>query len=78
MALAPGESKTVTFSIRTEDFAYWLSDDRFAATAGPVEVMTGPNAADVRTGVFDYRPPRDAELSSAGTRPSPAGSPPGR
>lgn len=78
VALAPGESRTVTFSIRAEDFAYWLSDDRFAATAGPVEVMTGPDAADVRTGVFDYRPLRDAELSSGGTRPSPAGSPPDR
>lgn len=54
--LAPGEGTTVTFRLSTAQFAYWQAGDRFAAPAGPIDVMTGPSAGEVQTVRLDYRP----------------------
>ncbi|MET0313375.1 MAG: glycoside hydrolase family 3 N-terminal domain-containing protein [Hansschlegelia sp.] len=54
--LQPGETSTVEFIVSPQDFSYWTHDGRSVATAGPIEVMTGPDSADVKSATLDYRP----------------------
>ncbi|BBK33847.1 beta-glucosidase [Stella humosa] len=56
VTLAPEETATVTFQVKAEDFAYWQAGDRFAAPAGPIDVMTGPSAGEVQTVRLEYAP----------------------
>ena len=54
--LAPGEAGTVRFRVSADQIAWWLAGDRFAAAPGPIDVMTGPSAGEVRTVRIDYVP----------------------
>ena len=56
VVLAPGETRLIRFPLTPDMFAYWRQGDRFDAAPGPIEVMIGLNAADVRTARFEYRP----------------------
>ncbi|MCC7275090.1 MAG: glycoside hydrolase family 3 C-terminal domain-containing protein [Alphaproteobacteria bacterium] len=56
VTLVPGESGTVTFTVTPDMFAYWQEGDRFAAPAGPIDVMIGPSAGEVQTAQFRYVP----------------------
>ncbi|MGE0718558.1 MAG: glycoside hydrolase family 3 N-terminal domain-containing protein [Alphaproteobacteria bacterium] len=56
LRLAPGEAGTVSFTVTPAMFAWWQEGDRFAAAAGPIDVMTGPDAGTVQTARFDYVP----------------------
>ncbi|CAH1648309.1 Periplasmic beta-glucosidase [Hyphomicrobiales bacterium] len=48
VALEPGETRTVTLSLKAEDLAYWHADGRWATDAGRFRVMTGANSADLQ------------------------------
>lgn len=54
--LAPGETRDVELSVKPEDFGHWTADARFEIPAGEIEVMTGPDAKDLKSARFDYRP----------------------
>ena len=56
VALAPGESKTISFAVTPDLYAYWREGDRFEASEGPIEVMIGLDANAVETASFTYRP----------------------
>ena len=53
VALAPGETKTVTLTIDCEALAYW-DDARqsWVAEAGEFEVLVGTSSQDIRAGSF--------------------------
>jgi beta-glucosidase len=46
--LEPGESKTVSFPLSTEDLAIWDRDMHFVAEAGKFRVMIGTSSEDIR------------------------------
>lgn len=47
--LAPGESRTVTFTLPAEELAFWdVSRSRFCVAAGDYTVMAGASSADIR------------------------------
>lgn len=54
VALAPGETRTVTLSIDEKDLAYWHPDGRWATDARRFRVMTGANAADLQAAEFTF------------------------
>jgi len=54
--LQPGETRDVEIALKPEDFGYWTADAGFEIPAGPIEVMTGPDAEDLKSARFDYRP----------------------
>lgn len=54
--LAPGETREVALPLEPKDFGYWTTDLRFEIPAGAIEVMTGPDAADLKSARFEYRP----------------------
>ncbi|MGA0532073.1 glycoside hydrolase family 3 N-terminal domain-containing protein [Hansschlegelia sp. KR7-227] len=56
VTLQPGEARTVEMAVTPETFAYWRSAQAYGATAGPVEIMTGPNAEELKSTTVDYRP----------------------
>lgn len=56
VALEPGETKTVELPVTDADFGYWTTAKDFGATAGPIEVMTGPDAENVQKTTLEYRP----------------------
>ncbi|MFD1704462.1 beta-glucosidase BglX [Methylopila henanensis] len=56
VALKAGETKTVELTVAEKDFGYWKSETDFGATAGPIDVMTGPDAANVQTTTLTYAP----------------------
>jgi beta-glucosidase len=65
IALAPGERRTVHFTLAAADLAYWdVTQDRFVVEAARHTVMVGGSSADIRrTAVVAVRgdqvPPRD-------------------
>lgn len=52
----PRETQTVSFEISPKDFSYYDAENRFVATKGPIDVMTGPDVEDVKAATFDYAP----------------------
>jgi len=49
ITLAPGEVRTVTFSVKSADLAWWNdSRHRFEARTGEVRLMVGSSSADIR------------------------------
>ena len=46
--LKAGETKTVSFSITTNDFKFYNSDLKYDWEAGEFEIMIGPNSKDVK------------------------------
>ncbi|MFC6997458.1 beta-glucosidase BglX [Rufibacter roseus] len=48
LAFAPGEKKTITFTLTKEDLAFWRQDMTFGAEPGDFKVMVGPNSRDVQ------------------------------
>ncbi|MFO1148376.1 MAG: beta-glucosidase BglX [Alsobacter sp.] len=68
VTLGPKEVGTVHMTLTEQDLAFWQPDGRFAPPEGGViEVMTGPNAAELRQTSFSYVP----TLKSAGAPASP-------
>ncbi|MEL7121708.1 MAG: beta-glucosidase BglX [Bacteroidota bacterium] len=53
--LTKGESKTVTFSLTTEDLAFWGIDMNFTHEAGDFEVFVGGNSIDVISQKFEVQ-----------------------
>lgn len=46
IGLEPGESKEVTFNLKTEDLHYYGADGKWGVEPGTIQVWIGPNAAD--------------------------------
>jgi beta-glucosidase len=54
--LAPGESKTVVFTLSSPDLALWDRNMRFVMEPGTFRVMVGSSSEDIRlTGQFEIR-----------------------
>ena len=54
MALNPGESRTVTFTLTPEDLKFYNSELKYDWEAGDFEVMVGGNARDVKSVVVGW------------------------
>ena len=52
IALQPGESKTVSFTISINDLKFYNSELKFVAEPGDFKVMIGPNSRDVKEAAF--------------------------
>ncbi|MDT8432105.1 MAG: glycoside hydrolase family 3 N-terminal domain-containing protein [Bacteroidales bacterium] len=50
--IAPGEQKTVTFSLHSDHLKFYDIDMEFVAEPGEFEVMVGPNSSDLLTARF--------------------------
>jgi len=53
IALKPGESREIAFSITEEDLKYFLPDRSFRAEAGAFRLFVGPNSRDVKEAAFE-------------------------
>jgi beta-glucosidase len=49
VTLAPGESKTVTFTLDSEAFRMWNQKMQRVVEPGEFDIMTGPNSVDLKT-----------------------------
>jgi fibronectin type III domain protein len=49
VTLAPGESKTVQFTLDREAFALWNQEMKRVVEPGAFEIMVGPNSVDLKT-----------------------------
>ncbi|HEX3913313.1 MAG TPA: glycoside hydrolase family 3 N-terminal domain-containing protein [Steroidobacteraceae bacterium] len=49
ISLAPGESKTVTFTLTPEAFRMWNIDMRRVVEPGAFDIMAGPDSVDLKT-----------------------------
>ncbi|RFB01587.1 glycoside hydrolase family 3 N-terminal domain-containing protein [Parvularcula marina] len=49
VTLAPGETKSVSFTLTPEQFAYWGPDGEWQVDAGAINYMIGSSSADIRT-----------------------------
>jgi beta-glucosidase len=49
VALEPGASTTVTFTLGPEAFQFWNADMQRVVEPGAFEIMTGPNSAELQT-----------------------------
>ncbi|MBA9075334.1 beta-glucosidase BglX [Rufibacter quisquiliarum] len=49
LAFAPGETKTITFTLTKEDLSFWRQDMTFGAEPGDFKIMVGGNSRDVQT-----------------------------
>ncbi|AKQ47715.1 beta-glucosidase [Rufibacter radiotolerans] len=49
LAFAPGEKKTISFTLNTQDLSFWRQDMTFGAEPGDFKVMVGGNSRDVQT-----------------------------
>ena len=54
MALNPGESRTVTFTLTPEDLKFYNSELKYDWEAGDFDVMVGGNARDVKSVVVGW------------------------
>jgi beta-glucosidase len=52
VSLAPGETKTVTFTLTPETFRIWNIDMQRVVEPGAFEVMVGPNSVELKTTVL--------------------------
>jgi beta-glucosidase len=53
VSLAPGESKTVQFTLDREAFALWNQEMKRVVEPGAFEIMVGPNSVDLKTVTLD-------------------------
>jgi beta-glucosidase len=53
VTLAPGESKTVQFTLDREAFALWNQEMKRVVEPGAFEIMVGPNSVDLKTTTLD-------------------------
>jgi beta-glucosidase len=53
ITLAPGESKTVQFTLDREAFALWNQEMKRVVEPGAFEIMVGPNSVDLKTTTLD-------------------------
>jgi beta-glucosidase len=49
ITLAPGEKRTVTFTLGPDDFAFYNADMHKVVEPGTVDIMVGPSSADTST-----------------------------
>jgi beta-glucosidase len=57
LVLGPQEVGTIKLTLDEKDLAFWQPDGRFAPPAGgTIDVLTGPNAGDLRQAQFSYAP----------------------
>ena len=49
VTLAPGETKTVRFTLGEDDFRFWNKDMQRVVEPGDFEIMTGSSSADVQS-----------------------------
>ncbi len=52
IALKPGESKTVSFTLTADDLRFYNSDLKYAAEPGDFKVFVGSNSRDVKEANF--------------------------
>lgn len=52
LTFKPGEKKTVTFTLSSEDLAFWRADMTYGAEPGDFKVFVGPNSRDVQEKSF--------------------------
>ncbi len=52
VALNPGETKTVSFSLTRDDLRFFNSDLQYKAEAGDFDILIGPNSRDLATAKF--------------------------
>jgi len=55
VALQPGESKTVTFTITSDKLAFYNIDSKKVVEPGEFEAMVGPNSKDLQTVTFTVK-----------------------
>ncbi|SFB90491.1 beta-glucosidase [Zunongwangia mangrovi] len=55
VSLAPGESKTVKFTIDKEMITYFTANKKWEAEAGDFEVMIGGNSVDLKKANFEFK-----------------------
>jgi beta-glucosidase len=53
--LAPGESREVTFTIRTDDLAFYTGRGRWETEPGAFKVVVGGNSRDLKEASFTLR-----------------------
>jgi beta-glucosidase len=53
VTLAPGESKTVQFTLDREAFALWNQEMKRVVEPGAFEIMVGPNSVELKTTTLD-------------------------
>ena len=53
VTLAPGERRTVRFTLGPEAFRLWDADMREVVEPGRFDIMTGPNSRDLQTVTLD-------------------------
>jgi len=51
-SLKPGETKSVSFKLTTNDLAFWNNESKFQAESGDFDVWIGSNSADGLQGTF--------------------------
>ena len=56
VALKAGESKTITFKLRSDDLRFYNSELKFAAEPGEFKVFVGGNSRDVKEANFKLTP----------------------
>ena len=56
VALAPGEQKTITFKLTSDDLRFYNSDLKYAAEPGDFEVFCGPDSKSVKAVRFTLVP----------------------
>ncbi|QHL87392.1 beta-glucosidase BglX [Nibribacter ruber] len=49
LSFAPGEKKTVTFTLNASDLSFWRQNMTFGAEPGDFKIMVGGNSRDVQT-----------------------------
>lgn len=54
--LDPYTTQTVELEVTADDFAYWDVDGQRIMTPGPIDVMVGFDAEDVKTATLEFRP----------------------
>ena len=52
IALAPGATTTVEFTLGRDAFAFWNEAMQYVVEPGEFQIMTGPNSADLQTAVL--------------------------
>lgn len=52
ISLAPGESRTVTFTLTPETFRIWNIDMKRVVEPGAFDIMTGPNSVDLKSALL--------------------------
>lgn len=56
ISLQPGETKTVTFILNSEDLRFYNADLLYVAELGDFQVFVGPNSRDVKQATFTLTP----------------------